>query len=294
VKRVIVTGASGFIGEATLAPLIERGFEVHVLGRRAAPRTTHHAIDLLNDDPAVLLVAIAPTHLLHLAWYAEPGKFWSAAQNLDWVAASLRLARGFAAAGGARLVAAGSCAEYDWTGDGLLDEATTPLRPATLYGIAKATLFSVLTAAAPVLGLSFAWGRVFFPYGPFEKPGRLLSGILDGIAANEAVALSEGTQQRDFLHVDDAGAAFAALLDGAVEGPVNIGSGAAVAVRDFATAAGEAANGAHLLRHGARPLQPGEPQLLVATTRRLAAEVGVTPRHTLASGLADAAARRAR
>ena len=293
-KRVAVTGGSGFIGEATLAPLRARGFEVHALGRTASPDTVHHAIDLLSDDPAPLLAAIAPTHLLHMAWYAEPGKFWSAPINLDWVAASLRLARAFAAVGGKRLVAAGTCAEYDWTGDGVLREQTTPLAPATLYGTAKVALFRLLTAAAPVLGLSFTWGRVFFPYGPREKPGRLLSSLLDGIATNQPVALSEGAQRRDFLHVDDMGAAFAALLDSQVEGPVNIGSGEATSVRTFATLAAEAAGGAHLLHHGARPMQPGEPPLLVADVGRLRDEIGFMPVHKLASGLADAATLRPR
>ncbi len=99
--RVAVTGGGGFIGREAVAALQARGAEVHLLGR--APATlgvTPHVIDLLAEDPAPLLRAIAPTHLLHLAWYAEPGKFWQAPENLDWVAASLRLVQGFAAAGG--------------------------------------------------------------------------------------------------------------------------------------------------------------------------------------------------
>ena len=289
VKRIVVTGASGFIGSATIAPLLKRGFEVHALGRGGAvPGATAHACDLLADDPVPMLRAIRPTYLLHLAWYAEPGKFWASPANLDWVAASLRLVRAFAEAGGARLVGAGTCAEYDWSGDGVLDERTTPLAPATLYGAAKAALFGLLAAAAPVLGLSFAWGRVFFPYGAREQPGRLLSSILDGIAAGAPVPMSEGTQRRDFLHVDDVGAAFAALADSAVEGAVNIGSGEVVSVRAFAQAAAEAAGGAHLLRPGTRPMQAGEPLLLVARTDRLRHEVAFSHRHDLASGLADA------
>ena len=57
---------------------------------------------------------MAPTHLLHLAWYAEPGLFWRSPENLRWVEASLRLLRAFAEHGGQRAVMAGSCAEYAW------------------------------------------------------------------------------------------------------------------------------------------------------------------------------------
>ena len=291
-KRLALTGASGFIGLETLAPLTARGFEIHSLGRGAAAGDVrHHPIDLLEEDPAPLLARLAPSHLLHLAWYAEPGEFWWAPENLDWLAASLRLVRGFAAAGGRRAVAAGSCAEYDWS-HALLDEAATPLVPSTLYGEAKAALFRTLMKAAPALGLSLGWGRIFFPYGPGEKPGRLLSSLFDGMAAGERIEFSAGTQRRDFMHVADVAAAFAQLLDSDVQGAVNIASGTTVAVRDMVEQAARLGNAEHLLSFGTRPLQPGEPPLMAARIERLTDEVGFTPRFNRDSGLRDMFERR--
>ncbi|WP_439534553.1 NAD-dependent epimerase/dehydratase family protein, partial [Polymorphobacter sp.] len=196
-SRIVVTGASGFVGRAALAPLRATGHEIHLLGRHPDPASgcQVHAIDLLAVDPAPLLAAIRPSHLLHLAWYAEPGKFWQAPENLDWMAATLRLVRGFAAAGGSRAVIAGSCAEYDWSHP-RLEETVTPLAPATLYGTAKARLFQTLAAAAPILGLSLAWGRLFFPYGPDERSGRLLADVVDSVRAGRRVATSDGAQRR--------------------------------------------------------------------------------------------------
>ena len=285
-KRVVVTGGSGFIGRETLAPLRERGFEVHRLDRSTG-------FDLLRDDPTPVLAEIAPTHLLHLAWYAVPGKFWEAPENLDWVAASLRLARAFAAAGGKRITVAGSCAEYDWSGDHL-DEAATPLCPATLYGTAKAVLFDLVTAAAPALGVSLGWGRVFFPYGPFEQAGRLLPDVIDGVRAGNRVPCSDGTQRRDFVHVEDVAAALVALLDSPVEGAINIASGTAVPVRKVVAAAAALAGDTSLIDFGARPRQQGEPAVMTAATARLSDEVGFHPRWSLAHGLADTVARRPR
>lgn len=293
-SRVLVTGASGFIGRETLPFLRAGGHDIHVLARsarEAVDGVTHHRCDLIRDDPTPVLAGIGATHLLHLAWYAEPGRFWDAPANLDWVAASLRLVRAFAATGGGRLVVAGSCAEYDWSAP-LLDESATPLGPATLYGEAKAALFRLLDKAAPALGLSFAWGRIFFPFGPFEPSGRLLGDLFDAIARGDAVPLSAGTQQRDFIHVEDVADALVRLLGSPLEGPVNIASGQALAVRDLAASAARIAGGADLIRFGERPARPGEPPVMAAATRRLHEELGFTPRYTTDSGLQDMFRRR--
>jgi nucleoside-diphosphate-sugar epimerase len=237
------------------------------------------------------LQAIAPTHLLHLAWMATPGVFWWAPENLDWVAASLRLVRAFAKAGGQRLVVAGSCTEYDWS-HAHLDERQTPRRPGTLYGTAKAALAQMLDKAAPGLGLSLGWGHVFFLYGPQEAPGRLLPDVIDAVRAGRRVATSEGTQARDFLHVEDVAAALVALLASRVEGPVNIASGRAVPVREIVRLAAAAAGDVGLVDFGVRPRQPGEPQMMTAAVSRLGDELGFVPRWTLETGIADMVARR--
>ena len=291
-RRIALTGVSGFIGREMPALLRADGFEVHCLGRGSAPDgCIGHNIDLLIDDPAPVLADIGATHLLHLAWYAEPGLFWNAPENLDWVAASLRLVRAFARSGGERAVFAGSCAEYDWSG-AVLDEATTPLTPATLYGESKAALFRIIEKAAPELALSVAWGRIFFPYGPSEKPGRLLSMLFDGVARGEPVAFSAGSQRRDFMHADDVAAAFAALLESPICGAVNIASGETIAVRAVVERGAEIAGASALVSFGTRPLQPGEPPVMAAAITRLRDEVGFTPHHSIDTGLSDMFRRR--
>lgn len=289
-KRVVVTGASGFIGRETLGPLLERGFEVHTLGRNSVDVGTHHTCDLFCDDVRSVLTAIAPTHLLHLAWNAEPGRFWSAPDNLDWVAASLRLTRAFAEAGGKRVAFAGTCAEYDWTHE-TLDEKATPLTPSTLYGTAKVALYRTIEAAKDAIGLSYVWGRIFFPYGPTEKGARLLPSVIDGLAAGRPVLCSEGLQKRDFLHVEDVGRAFVELLSGDIEGAVNIASGECIALREIVAKAARHAGDPALVKFGARPMMTGEPQMMNASIARLVAS-GFRPRFTLDTGLADMVSRR--
>lgn len=140
--RIVLTGHTGLIGRPLCDMLVRRGFDVHCLSRRPRPVSgaTVYQTDLLVDDVAELLHDIGPTHLLHLAWHVEPSAWMSSPVNLDWVAASLRLVRAFAIAGGTRFVGAESCAEYDWSYP-LLHEEDTPRSPDPLYGAVQTGAF---------------------------------------------------------------------------------------------------------------------------------------------------------
>jgi nucleoside-diphosphate-sugar epimerase len=289
-SRVLVTGATGFVGRHALGPLLDAGHEVHALSSRGAPEGDRHQGvewhrgDLLAD-PAAAVADVAPERLLHLAWYAEHGRFWTSVENLRWVEATLALVRAFAAAGGERVVVAGTCAEYDWTvGDGTLAE-DAPLRPATLYGVAKHATRAVLDAAAGELGVRLAWGRVFFLYGPGEDQRRLVGSVAGALVRGERAATGAGTQVRDLLHVSDVGAAFAALAGADVDGPVNIASGEGRPLREVVEAIGRIAGRPDLIDLGALPPRPGDPDRLVADVTRLREEVGFQPRIGLEQGL---------
>src|SRR5262249_18992294 len=185
-RRGLITGPGGFVGRCCLAPLAAGFDEGHALARAPLPGAAGRvpAAGLLDAAPVTGLGRpVRPSHLLHRAWVTTPGGYWTSADNLRWVGASLHLLRAFADAGGRRVVVAGSCAEYDWTAAGTCDEATTPLRPATLYGACKDALRRVLEAFAAQAGLSAAWGRLFFLYGPGEHPDRLVASVARALLA---------------------------------------------------------------------------------------------------------------
>jgi nucleoside-diphosphate-sugar epimerase len=289
--RVLVTGASGFIGRRAVAALAEQGRFELVTACRSASQTLpsqaiHHAIDLLAPGAAAELVArVRPTHLLHLAWNAEPGRFWTASDNLDWAAATITLLRAFLDAGGVRAVLAGSCAEYDWDGGGCLTEEAA-IRPATLYGSAKDATRRLACAANDHLGGSVAWGRVFWLYGPAEARGRLVSDVASALATGRPASVGEGRLERDFLHVDDVASAFVAALDGRWRGPFNIGSGEPVSVRRVVATLAQASGRPELVRFGARPARAADPPSIYADTRILRDEFGWTQSVALDTGLA--------
>jgi len=251
-----------------------------------------HKADLLQADDADRLVErVRPNLLLHLAWYSEHGRFWRSTENVRWVEASLRLLRAFAGRGGRRAVVAGTCAEYDWTVvDGVCSEGDTPLRPETLYGVSKNATRAVAEALADEVGFELAWGRIFFLYGPNEPETRLVPSVARALLQRTPAAVSEGSQVRDFLHVNDVAEAFAALLDSEVKGSVNIGSGDGVAIREVIELVSAVAGRPDLIRFGAAATGSGEPPSLIADVGRLRDEVGFRPQVALPDGIADTVA----
>lgn len=230
--------------------------------------------------------------LIHIAWDTRPG-YWTSEENLAWVAASIALLRAFANGGGRRAVIAGTCAEYDWRHSRLI-EGVTPLAPTTTYGMAKRDLHQRAAADADALGLSLAWGHIFFPYGPGERRGRLLSDVIDGLLAGQPVDVTHGHQIRDFIHVHDCAAAFAKLADSDLAGAINIASGKGYRVSDVVGLTAEMLGRPDLVRYGARASPPDDPPELVADVARLQQELGFIPRFELDGGLANTIAWRRR
>jgi nucleoside-diphosphate-sugar epimerase len=289
IKRVLVTGASGFVGRHTVAPLLERGFEVHTAARKPLVNVcgvVPHELDLLDATAAMgLMQRVRPSHLLHIAWDVTPGRYWRARENLDWVGASLRLYRAFAVVGGRRVAVAGTCAEYDWS-DSLLDEGSTPLRPSTLYGVAKHALHQLLAAAAAGDDIGLAWGRLFFLYGPHEASGRLVPAVIAPLLRGDEAPLSDGLVERDFMHVADAARALVALLDSDHVGAVNIASGSCRAICEVVREIAWQIGRPELVRLGALPTVPGEAPRLASTIGVLRG-LGFQPRFDITSGIAD-------
>jgi nucleoside-diphosphate-sugar epimerase len=280
-RRVLVTGARGFIGRQALGPLQDRDFEVHAVSSRAAEHVRDgirwHRADLLDPGAADALARqVRPSHLLHFAWHTEHGEYWDAPENDRWVQASTRLLEAFARHGGRRATLAGTCAEYDW-GHAVAREDETPLAPSSRYAARKRDLHLAATSLARERGLSLAWGRIFFVFGPAEDPRRLVASVARALARREPAACSSGEQVRDFLHSEELGQAFGALLSSAVEGPVNVASGTGVSVRELVELLAEVAGRPGLLRMGALPSRPDDPPRLVADTTRLAEQVGWRP-----------------
>ena len=287
VKRVLVTGATGFVGRSCLALLQTRGFEVHAVTRSKTPESGSirwHQADVREAAAMrALLFRVRLTHLLHVAWCTQPGAFWASPENLLWLHSSVDLFRAFEESGGTRIVATGSCAEYDWT-SGICHEQSTPCRPTTRYGRTKLASASYLDAMRHA-GLSTAWARLFFMYGPGSSEQRFPGAVISALNSNEPANCSDGTQQRDFLHIDDVARGVVSLLDSEVTGPINICSGTATPIRWMAQRVADLMGKSDLLRLGALATSVQDPALIVGDNSRLREELGWSPLIALDEGL---------
>ncbi|MCX6984405.1 MAG: NAD(P)-dependent oxidoreductase [Lentisphaerae bacterium] len=290
-KKLLITGATGFIGRHSLATATAKGYDVYAVTIDKSPPVEKQVnwihLDLFDyQEVRQKISEIGPSHLLHFAWYAEPGKYWTSVENIKWVQSSLELLTVFQQSGGKRVVFAGSCAEYDWN-YGYCSESVTPLGPNTLYGVCKNSLQQIVTKFSAETGISSAWGRIFHLYGPFEHPRRLVPSIINSLLCGQDALCSHGEQIRDFMHVQDVADAFVALLDSDVHGSVNIASGNPVRIRDVVMAIASKLGAANLVRFGAIPVPENEPPLLLADVQRLNKEVGWKPSWDLDKGLSQ-------
>jgi nucleoside-diphosphate-sugar epimerase len=276
--RVLLTGATGFIGSHVARELLRRGHEVHATVRPASDRRRIRDIEprLRIHEGALDLVPLEPDVAVHLAWYAVPGKYLEAPENLECLAASRRL---LAALRG-RAVFAGTCFEFD-TRLGTLRE-DSPTLPTTLYARCKDELRREVVARP-----NSAWVRFFYQYGPWEDERRLVPSVIRSVLRGEPAKVSPGEQRRDFLHVEDVASAVCAVAESRLEGAVNIGSGRAPAVKEIVTRIGELGGRPDLVRLGAVSYYPGEPMLIVADNARLRS-TGWTPAYDLERGLRHA------
>lgn len=293
-ERVLVTGATGFIGRHIPALLQARGYETHITARGDLPQTagiTAHGVDLLRGDDAQRLIRdIRPDIIIHTAWYVAHGRFWTAPENADWLEASTALAAYAAEAGTRRFVGIGTCAEYatEAGDDAYPWPETRPIAPATPYGGAKAALARRLAEMAEGRArFGIAWARLFHLFGPGENPARLVPSIMIALSEGREAQCSSGRPVRDFISTQNAAAAITAFATSDVIGPVNIASGAPISIAAMARLIAQIVGRPDLLRLGALPDRPNEPPYMVAHTGRLRREVGFTAPVSLAAELRD-------
>ena len=268
---VLLTGGTGFVGHQVLRQLADRSVDV-----RAVIREDSHdnlAIDVPLADVVTTPDLFAETAdwwastcegvdtVIHVAWYAEPGKYLHSPRNLDCLVGSINMAKGAGRAGVRRVIGIGSCFEYDLAVGKL--SVNSPLKPLSLYAAAKTAVFSTLSQFLPSQGIEFLWCRLFYLYGDREDSRRLVPYIRSMLAAGKPAELGSGDQVRDFTDVSIAGEMIVDQAMGNRQGAVNICSGVPVTVREIAEKIADEYGRRDLLHFGVRPDNEVDPPCVV-------------------------------
>jgi nucleoside-diphosphate-sugar epimerase len=181
-----------------------------------------------------------------------------------------------------QIVMAGTCAEYEEQHE-CVNEGS-PTRPATLYAACKLSLNLIGRQLATQAGVKFAWGRIFYLFGPYEDPRRVIPALIRSLSEGKPFPATSGEQVRDYLHVEDVASAFYGLVEQGAEGVFNICSGEPITMRRLMEIVGDIMGRSELIRFGEVSAHSWDPPFICGDNSRLRA-IGWTPRYRIHDGL---------
>ncbi|VEF09880.1 NAD-dependent epimerase/dehydratase [Pseudomonas fluorescens] len=281
--KVLVTGATGFVGRHLVAALLARGCEIRAVARSLQKAQSMPWIndvefvsaDLHASDLDIAALMEGVDALAHLAWPGLPNyrALFHFEHNLM---ADYRFIKGAVEAGVKQVLVTGTCFEYGMQ-SGPLSESSEP-RPSNPYGLAKHTLHLFLQNLQQERPFTLQWARLFYLHGEGQNPNSLLAALDRAIDAGEpSFNMSAGEQLRDFLAIESAAGYLAAILQQRdFNGVINCASGQPVSVRALVEQRLRERDAALQLNLGHYPYPGHEPLAFWAVTERLQQLLGAS------------------
>lgn len=294
-RRVLITGATGFIGRHLVERALCSGAVVTTLSRSRAMipgASAHIALDLgSRSEVWKLIQGLEPAAILHAASSGVTEKVEFSEMLLSNVAGTDNLLSAAASLSNPpSVVMAGSGFEYAAQSRPLTED--DPIFPASLHGITKAA--ATCCAANYANSLPITVLRPFNVYGPGERMPRLLPYIVQNARVGSPVEVTACEQIRDFIYVRDLASIFWRALESSPESgqlrTLNVGSGSPAPLRDFVWTVVRVLQEEGVtaqVNFGARPYRAGEPMYYAADTSRMAAILGNPPVTPLEVGVRD-------
>jgi UDP-glucose 4-epimerase len=281
---VILTGASGFIGQ-------------HVMRQLKKQRISFMTMDIRtiddHDAASVCVRAVDGTQLdfsdlknctlVHLAWCPPlRDSMRPHAQQLKLLA-KLMDAHGDSID---RIIALGSAEEYG-SRCGRLEEPEAVNIALSPYGWGKRAAQMLVETWCVVNDKSALWLRPFIVYGEGQQGNMAIPYAVSQALRREVADFSAGTQQRDFIHVDDVARAIGLAVTKPWKGfnIANLGTGVGTRLRDVLEQIAVLFDVAGSFRFGVRSMRPGEPEVQIAAINRAENLLGFTAQITLDQGL---------
>jgi len=274
--KILVTGATGFVGRHLVEALLARDYQVKAVARRVEPakalpwfdRAEFVAADVHDEGLDVAALTEGVDALAHLAWPGLPN-YQSLFHFEHNLMADYRFIKKAVETGISQVLVTGTCFEYGLQ-SGPLDETVEP-RPANPYGLAKNALRLFLEHLQREHPFTLQWARLFYLHGTGQNPGSLLAALDRAIDAQATVFdMSAGEQLRDYLPVETAAAHLAGLLSRReFNGVVNCSSGEPVSVRALVEARLRERGAVLRLNLGHYPYPAHEPMAFWGVAERL-------------------------
>ena len=286
-KKVLVTGATGLIGKELIEPLKEAGFDIFAItiDKNNHNNGVHWIEGNLFDENFIKITIenIKPEYLLNMAW-CTTGDYLSSDINYKFLDAGKNLLKYFKGNGGKRAVFAGTCFEYKFKNEPLKETDELDSEK-TVYTSCKNKLHNFAKDFCKQNNISFAYGRIFYVYGKNEAKTRLTGMIVDKLSHDEQVVIKSGNLYKDYMYAKDIAGAFVALLDSDVEDSVNICTGQAISIKDFALEIGMQMKKEKLVVFKDEP--SNQPPIIVGDNSILIDEVKYKIRYDLKNGVRE-------
>jgi nucleoside-diphosphate-sugar epimerase len=299
-ERVLVTGASGFIGSHLTRRLIAEGANIHALTSTVSSVyptrllevrdqiTLHEAS--LADRGALNIVAaeVRPSYVFHLGAYTHVGKSW---QRVDEciqvnVQGTVNLLMALEPYGFKQFMNTGTSEIYGDIDVPYREDAT--VHPISPYAVSKHSAEEYCRLFADARDWSIVRVRPFNAYGPMQSPDRVIPEIITRALQRKPLKMTLGTQTREFNFVEDladgmVSIAKASDIDGEL---LNLGCGREVSMRDLATMILDIMGNPIAAEFGALPERPIEIPRMYADASKAAERLKWSPKTSLEDGLA--------
>ena len=239
--RAIVTGANGFVGSALVKKLVENNIEVLAIDLSFNPSRLDKSNKIETLEMSIDNIKDLGNHLngkkydvfYHYAWVGSAGPLRMdekvQVQNAMWTIDCLRTAKEI---GCTKFICAGSIMEYE-VHEAMYAQGSKP-GAAYIYGVGKVLAHELCKPIANAIGIDLIWAYITNAYGVGEKSPRFINTTLRKIIHNEPLEFTAGTQNYDFIYIDDVANAFYLIgLHGKANKGYMIGSGTARPLKEF-------------------------------------------------------------
>lgn len=276
--RVMVTGATGFVGQHVVTALLKQGHAVVAVARNIKKARAMHwfksvefiQCDLHEGFMRLLQPDRIPDVIVHLSWTGLPNyrDYFHISKNLP---ADLAFLEAAVKSGVSHLIVAGTCLEYGMQYGPLTEDMETS--PTTPYGFAKDTLRKALQLLQKENPFTLQWMRLFYMYGEGQNKNSLLSQFDQAVSERQReFKMSMGDQLRDYLPIEEVAESFAIAVENPdCQGVINCCSGRPISVLDLVKKQRQTKSSSIEFNRGYYPYPTYEPMAFWGVPAKLAA-----------------------